>query len=65
MSISANQVDNVIKAYSRQKRTRAAADGSPGSSSGAPGDTVTLSGNVCKDDFYRKVSYTLLDLIKK
>jgi hypothetical protein len=67
MTISAYQVDNVIKAYSRQNNTRLRPD-----TPHAVGqdnqykDVVTLSGNEdMKAEAYKKISYSLLDVLLK
>ncbi|MDD5168472.1 MAG: hypothetical protein PHN75_06615 [Syntrophales bacterium] len=66
MTVSAYQIDNVIKAYSRQNKVRLRTEEHiPGAPRSAPSDTVTLNGNIANDDVYRKISYTLLDLLKK
>lgn len=66
MTISTYQVDSVIRAYSKQHRSRLKAD-FPGEATRDPqGDTVTISSNdQAKADFYAKVSYTLLDAIRR
>jgi hypothetical protein len=64
MAFSAYQVDNVIKAYSKQAKARFLrgepfADPSQFGSS----DSVTVRGKTEDNDIYQKISYTLLDLL--
>jgi hypothetical protein len=66
MTISAHQVDNVIKAYNKQIRLNR----SPAASQGWRGneqyvDIVSLSKDFDKKDAYQKISYSLLDVILK
>jgi len=66
MTISAYQVDNVIKAYSKQSKTRIRFDVPQAPSQDRHADVVTLSGNEeMKADAYRKISYSLLDVLLK
>ncbi len=66
MTISAYQVDNVIKAYSKQSKARfRGEDPLPGAARTGPSDSVTLSGKAAEDNVYQKISYTLMDLLKK
>lgn len=64
MTISAYQVNNVLKAYNKQQklpiRHLASFEGVA-----VPSDTVTLSANRHKADTNQKIAYTLLDLLKK
>lgn len=66
MTISAYQVDNVIKAYNKQSKTKMRFDAPQASSKDRYADVVTLSGNEeMKADAYRKISYSLLDVLLK
>ncbi len=67
MTISSYQVDNVIKAYTKQGRVKIKSDITRESAKGnAYNDVVTLStkeGN--KEDAFEKISYNLVDIILK
>jgi hypothetical protein len=66
MTISAYQVDNVIKAYSKQSKKLLRSDVTQGSAQDRYRDVVTLSGqDDMKTDAYKKISYSLLDVITK
>lgn len=66
MTISAYQVDNVIKAYNKQSKKILRSDVAPGSAQDRYRDVVTLSGqDDMKTDAYKKISYSLLDVITK
>ncbi len=66
MTISAYQVDNVIKAYNKQSKARMRFDVPQASFRDKQTDVVTLSGNEeMKADAYRKISYSLLDVLLK
>ena len=66
MTISAYQVDNVIKAYSKQSKARLHFDAPAVSAPDRYKDVVTLSGDEeIKADAYRKISYSLLDVVRK
>jgi len=66
MTISAYQVDNVIKAYSKQSKVHLRSEQRlPGTARTGPADSVSLSGKPVEENVYRKISYTLLDLLKK
>jgi hypothetical protein len=66
MTISAYQVDNVIKAYNKQSKARMRFDMPQTPSRDKHADVVTLSGNEeMKADAYRKISYSLLDVLLK
>jgi len=66
MTISAYQVDNVIKAYNKQSKTRLRLDVPQVSSQDRYKDVVTLShDDGMKDDAYKKISYNLLDVLVK
>jgi hypothetical protein len=64
MAISAYQVDSVIKAYSKQNKTRLRLDIPQTKAQDRYRDVVTLSGSEdMKTDAYKKISYSLLDII--
>ena len=67
MTISSYQVDNVIKAYTKQTKVKIKSDITRESAKGnAYNDVVTLStkeGN--KEDAFEKISYNLVDIILK
>jgi len=66
MTISAYQVDNVIKAYSKQSKTRLRVDAPQNASQGSYKDVVTLSGKEAMEaDAYKKISYSLVDVLLK
>ncbi len=67
MTISAHQVDSVLKAYTKQFKTRHRPEIQGGSPVGDRyADVVTLSGNQAdKSQAFSKISYSLLDVIKK
>jgi hypothetical protein len=66
MTISAYQIDNVIKAYSKQSKARLRVETSlAGPATMGQSDLVTLHSKAGENDVYRKISYTLLDLLKK
>lgn len=66
MTISAYQVDNVIKAYSKQSKKALPSDNLRESAPDRYRDVVTLSSNDdIKTDAYQKISYSLLDVITK
>jgi hypothetical protein len=66
MTVSAYQVDNVIKAYSKQSKKLLRSDVTRGSAQDRYRDVVTLSGQGdMKTDAYKKISYSLLDVITK
>ena len=66
MTISAYQIDNVIKAYNKQSKARTRFDAPQAPSQIRYADVVTLSGNEeMKADAYRKISYSLLDALLK
>lgn len=66
MTISAYQVDNVIRAYNKQSKTHLRLNTTQASSPDRYTDVVTLSTqeNV-KVDAYRKISYSLMDVLLK
>ena len=66
MTISAYQVDNVIKAYNKQIKAKTRFDVPQSPSQGSYADVVTLSGKEdMKADAYKKISYSLLDVLVK
>jgi hypothetical protein len=66
MTISAYQVDNVIKAYNKQSKARVGLDAQQGPLPDRYADLVTLSGNdSLRADANKKISYSLLDVLKK
>jgi hypothetical protein len=68
MTVSAYQVDNVIKAYSRQNRMKVRPSTPQGirQDDDHNSDVVTLSvGKKNNNDAYKTISYNLLDVILK
>lgn len=66
MTISAYQVDNVIKAYSKQSKTRLRFDIQQNAAQDRYNDVVTLSRSEdMRADAYKKISYSLLDILRK
>lgn len=66
MSISTYQIDNVIKAYSKQSKAKFRPDVKSAPSQDRFTDVVTLSGNEgLTADTYKKISYNLLDVLLK
>ncbi len=66
MTISAYQVDNVIKAYNKQSKARVRLADQQNSSPDRYADLVTLSGsNSLRADANQKISYSLLDVLLK
>lgn len=66
MTISAYQIDNVIKAYSKQSKAKFRLDAKSAPSQDRYMDVVTLSGNEgLTADTYKKISYNLLDVLLK
>jgi hypothetical protein len=66
MTISAYQVDNVIKMYSKQQKTKIRLDMAQDPVKNSHIDIVTLShqGDMGKEA-YMKISYNLIDLLTK
>ena len=66
MTVSSYQIDNVLKAYNKQQKTKILFDADREPVKGRLSDVVTLSGqsNMSKDD-YAKISYSLLDILTK
>jgi hypothetical protein len=66
MTISAHQVDSVLKAYTKQFKTRPRPEISEAAPRDRYIDTVTLSGSeMDKSQAFSKISYRLLDVIRK
>ena len=66
MTVSAYQIDNVIKAYSKQSKDRLRLDPKTAPLQERYMDVVTLSGNEgLTADTYKKISYNLLDVLLK
>lgn len=66
MSISTYQIDNLIKAYSKQSKAKFRLDAKSAPSQDRFTDVVTLSGNKgLTADTYNKISYNLLDVLLK
>jgi hypothetical protein len=66
MTISAYQVDSVIKAYNKQSRIKVNSSIPQGMRSDKYADVVTLSmGKNQNDEAYKAISYNLLDIILK
>ena len=66
MTISAYQVDNVIKAYSKQSKPKLNVDIRQVPTKERYTDVVTLSNNEdMKADAYKKISYSLMDVLLK
>jgi hypothetical protein len=66
MTVSSYQIDNVLKAYNKQQKTKVRFDANHEPVKGRLSDVVTLSGQstMSKDD-YAKISYSLLDILTK
>jgi len=67
MTISSYQIDNILKAYSRQSKigsTSVPAQDAPKPSS-KYADVVSLSSEQSKQEVYDKISYSLMDVILK
>ena len=66
MTISAYQVDNIIKAYSKQSKTRFRVADEQNPSPDRYADLVTLSGSdSMRAEANKKISYSLLDVLLK
>ncbi|MDD5168471.1 MAG: hypothetical protein PHN75_06610 [Syntrophales bacterium] len=66
MTISAYQVDNVIKAYNKQQKSKLRADSSQDAVKDRHADIVTLSGKTdMGKEVYSKISYSLLDILTR
>ncbi|TSA38395.1 MAG: hypothetical protein D4R64_03180 [Porphyromonadaceae bacterium] len=66
MTISAYQVDNIIKAYNKQSKAKFLPDAQQSPSPDRYADLVTLSGSdSLRADANKKISYSLLDVLLK
>jgi hypothetical protein len=65
MTISAYQVDNVIKSYNRQIRLNNSVDLSKEASKKQYVDTLSLTTDFDRKEMYKKISYSLRDVILK
>lgn len=66
MTISAYQVDNVIKAYSKQNKPKQNVDSKSSPAHQNFTDVVKLSNNDdAKAVAYKKISYSLMDILLK
>lgn len=66
MTISAYQIDNVIKAYSKQSKAKIRIDTISAPLQDRYTDVVTLSGNEgLTADTYKKISCSLLEVLMK
>lgn len=66
MTISAYQVDNVIKAYNKLSKAKFRLDSPQNPSADRYADVVTLSGSdSLRADANKKISYSLLDVLLK
>jgi hypothetical protein len=66
MTISAYQIDNVIKAYSKQHKARVRLDIPQAAAKDRYRDVVVLSNSEdIKADAYKRISYSLLDVLLK
>jgi hypothetical protein len=66
MTISAYQVDSIIKAYTKQNKSRFRLDAQQSSSPDRYTDLVTISGSdSMRVDANKKISYSLLDALLK
>jgi hypothetical protein len=64
MTISTYQIDSVIKAYTKQHRTRLRVDQGIESARDRFADVVNLSrGNEQKEGAFEKISYSLMDVL--
>ena len=65
MTISANQVDGVIKAYNKQYKTRVTSDNGTSSQQARYADVVTLSTyEDVRVDVEKKMSCNFIDILK-
>lgn len=66
MTISAYQIDNVLKAYSRQSKTGSKPVAQDVAAAGPRyADVVSLSTEQEKPEVYDKISYSLMDVLLK
>jgi len=65
MTISTHHAENVIKAYTKQQRTRSGIDAEARRPEGK-GDSVTLSTSaVAVDTKFERISYNLIDILTR
>jgi ABC-type enterochelin transport system substrate-binding protein len=65
MTISSYQIDNILKAYSKQNKVKIGASFQPDMTTGAKyADVVTLAAGD-KTAAYDKISYSLMDILLK
>ncbi len=67
MTISAYQIDNILKAYSRQSKigSRSAPVHDTPNTGSKYADVVSLSSEQNKQEVYDKISYSLMDVLLK
>ena len=67
MTISTYQIDNILKAYSRQNKAAAAPSAPSDGPKAGPryADVVSLGADQQKPEVYDKISYSLMDVILK
>ena len=66
MTISAYQVDNVIKAYHKQSKNGLRHEVRPAAQPEGYRDVVTLSqGGALQGEAFQKISYSLVDVLSK
>ncbi len=67
MTISAYQIDNILKAYSRQSKAAPRADASPERPKPTPkyADVVSLTPEQTQQEAFDKISYSLMDVLLK
>ncbi|HOK06366.1 MAG TPA: hypothetical protein PK836_02740 [Syntrophales bacterium] len=66
MTITSYQVDSVIRAYTKQYKSRAVDEGSEVAPRDPYNDVVTLSQTPRGEgEIFQKISYSLLDIIRK
>lgn len=66
MGISTYQIDNIIRAYSKQNKMKLRLDTTSAPQQGQYADTVTLSGKQeLTPETCDKISYTLMDILLK
>jgi len=65
MTISAYQIDNILKAYSRQSKMAAKAAPAAEPQRRPYADSVSLSAENEKQEAYDKISYSLMDVLLK
>jgi hypothetical protein len=66
MGISTYQIDNIIRAYSKQSKMKSRLDATSATQQGNYADTVTLSGREgLTPQTCDKISYSLMDILLK